>query len=342
MTAPYAILHFLVDGLCAFAMFGTFSVRENWYLNVLLYNFCAFAMQMPMGVVLDTLNRRNGQQKYEPSFGFAVVGVVLTFLGMVTHPVILGIGNALFHLGGGIGTIHEDEAKGWRGRGLGVFVAPGALGLYLGTRLAKGGVLSTLFLLLVIGLVAVCCLGWCCYLMPSQKKMPATMVEANIEKDGLLLLLGCLVVVVIRSYIGMAVGFSWKSTIFAGTVAVLAVVFGKVAGGFAAAGVGIRRTVVVSLLLAAVCFLLSENMLAGVLALFFFNMTMPITLYLLVQKLSGSEGFSFGVLTFGLFMGFLPTYLGMEFLVDDRILGTIGSLVSLLVLLFCVRHYNKG
>ena len=115
MTAPYAILHFLVDGLCAFAMFGTFSVRENWYLNVLLYNFCAFAMQMPLGVVLDTLNRRKCERKYEPSFGFATVGVMLTCLGAVTHPVILGIGNALFHLGGGVGTIHEDEAKGWKG-----------------------------------------------------------------------------------------------------------------------------------------------------------------------------------------------------------------------------------
>lgn len=342
MTAPYAILHFLVDGLCAFAMFGTFSVRENWYLNVLLYNFCAFALQMPMGVVLDTLNRRKCERKYEPSFGFAAVGVMLTCLGAVTHPVILGIGNALFHLGGGVGTIHEDEAKGWKGRGLGVFVAPGALGLYLGTLLAKGEVIRMLPVLMVIGLVAVCCLGWCCYLMLSQKKMPATMAQANIEKDGRLLLLGCLVVVILRSYIGMAVGFSWKTTVLAGTIAVLAVVFGKVAGGFAAAWAGIRRTVVVSLLLAAVCYMLSENMLAGILALFLFNMTMPITLYLLVQKLKGLAGFSFGLLTFGLFIGFLPTYLGMELLVDDRVLGAVGSLLSLVILWLCVKRYSKG
>lgn len=342
MTAPYAILHFLVDGLCAFAMFGTFSVRENWYLNVLLYNFCAFALQMPMGVVLDTLSRRKCERKYEPSFGFAAVGVMLTCLGAVTHPVILGIGNALFHLGGGVGTIHEDGAKGWKGRGLGVFVAPGALGLYLGTLLAKGEVIRMLPVLIVIGLVAVCCLGWCCYLMLSQKKMPATMAQANIEKDGLLLLLGCLVVVILRSYIGMAVGFSWKTTVLAGMIAVLAVVFGKVAGGFAAAGEGIRRTVVISLLLAAVCYMLSENMLAGILALFLFNMTMPITLYLLVQKLKGLAGFSFGLLTFGLFIGFLPTYLGMELLVDDRVLGAVGSLLSLVILWLCVKRYHKG
>ena len=342
MTAPYAILHFLVDGLCAFAMFGTFSVRENWYLNVLLYNFCAFAMQMPLGVVVDGLNRRNGQQKYEPSFGFAVVGVLLTFLGVVTHPVVLGLGNALFHLGGGVGTIHEDEAKGWQGRGLGVFVAPGALGLYLGTQLAKGEGISIPVLLIIMGLVAVCCLGWCGQRRRLQKKMPVIADDTVMEKEALFLLLGCLAVVVIRSYIGMAVGFSWKSTLFAGTVAVLAVVLGKVAGGFAAAQVGVRRTVVVSLLLSTVCFLLSRNMVAGVLALFLFNMTMPITLYMLVQKLKGLAGFSFGVLTFGLFLGFLPTYLGRELPVDGGILGATGSLLSLMILLFCVKCYGKG
>lgn len=342
MTALYSILHFLVDSMCAFAMFGTFSVRENWYLNVLLYNFCAFAMQMPMGVVLDALNRRRGLQIYEPSFGFAVVGVLLTFLGAVTHPVILGLGNALFHLGGGVGTIHEDEEKGRRGRGLGVFVAPGALGLYIGTQLAKGAVVGMPSLLIVIGLVAVCCLGWCWRMMHSQKRMPGIVEEATMEKSGLFLLLGCLVVVIMRSYIGMAVGFSWRSTIFAGTIAVLAVVFGKVAGGFAATWVGIRPTVMVSLLLSAVCYMLSENMVAGVLALFLFNMTMPITLYMLVQRFKGLAGFSFGLLTFGLFIGFLPTYLGMELPVDDRVLGAVGSLVSLVILWLCVRSYDKG
>lgn len=339
MTAPYAILHFLVDGLCAFAMFGIFSVRENWYLNVLLYNFCAFALQMPLGVVLDGWNRRKCPGKCEPALGFVVVGVLLTFIGAVTHPVILGLGNALFHLGGGVGTIQEDEAKGWRGRGLGVFVAPGALGLYLGTLLAKEEGIPMSALLISIGLLGVGCLGWCYRRMNTQKKIAA---EISPEKGVLSLLLGCVAVVILRSYIGMAVGFSWKSTILAGTVAVLAVVLGKVAGGFAAAGIGIRRTVVLSLLLSALCFLFSENMVAGVLALFLFNMTMPITLYMLVQRLKGLTGFAFGLLTFGLFLGFLPTYLGLELPVDDRVLGAVGSLLSLVILWLCVRCYDKG
>ena len=50
--------------------------------------------------------------------------------------------------------------------------------------------------------------------------------------------------------------------------------------------------------------------LPGVLALFLFNITMPITLFALAQTMSGCKGFSFGLLTFALFLGYLPSYLG--------------------------------
>lgn len=365
MTALYSILHFLVDGVCAFSMFGYFAIQENWYVNILLYNFCAFAMQMPLGVVLDGLNGRRKQQKYECSFVFAVLGVALTLIGAFMHPVVLGLGNALFHLGGGVGVIHEDEANGWRGRGLGVFVAPGALGLYIGTQLVKNSITSGWAVLIPVGVFMFCCL--LCGMQVLRRRDMAQRQEANAggqakkcrkaenDKDrkqtipehsansSLWLIVGCVSVVILRSYIGMAVGFSWKTTLLAGIIAVLAVVLGKVAGGFAAAGFGASRTVVVSLGLAAVCYLFSGNIFAGVLALFFFNMTMPVTLYMLVQKLKGLPGFSFGLLTFGLFLGFLPVYLDMKLPIDGRLLGCAGSLVSMVILWLCVhKRDNKS
>jgi len=78
--------------------------------------------------------------------------------------------------------------------------------------------------------------------------------------------------------------------------------------------------------------------------IFFFNMTMPITLYLLVCKWKTMPGFSFGLLTFGLFLGFLPVYLGLNFQISGRIIGILGSVVSLLLLfVFCVpKVQQKG
>ena len=49
MTAVYALVHMAVDLSCAFLVFAYVSGGERWYLWLLIYNFCAFALQMPIG-----------------------------------------------------------------------------------------------------------------------------------------------------------------------------------------------------------------------------------------------------------------------------------------------------
>ena len=339
MTAIYSVLHMFVDGVCAFAMFGTFLKQEQGYFYVLVYNFCAFALQMPFGAVLDLMYVKSGKQF---SFAASCVGVVLTLVGAVTHPVVLGVGNALFHIGGGVGTIHEDERKSWRGRGLGVFVAPGALGLYLGMQLAKNGA-ETQWLYGAGAFMIVACVGTACVLWRRGENLIVSEYSkaadnskggrVQTEATGVISLAFCLfLAVVLRSYIGMAVTFPWKTTTFAAVLSTLAIVFGKAAGGFSAARFGGLKTAAICLPAAAVLYLFSGCMPAGAAALFLFNMTMPITLYLLICKLPQYPGFSFGLLTFGLFLGFLPEYYGLRTLRDGGVLGCAGSLIMLLIL----------
>ena len=140
--------------------------------------------------------------------------------------------------------------------------------------------------------------------------------------------------VVARSYIGMAVTFPWKTGAAAGCLAVLALVFGKVAGGFGAARFGVRKATVVSLSLAALCYLFSFIMPVGLAAVFLFNMTMPITLYWMVYNMPRMPGFAFGCLTFALFLGFLPGYFGLLPQTGGTVLGFAGCILSLLLLLF--------
>ena len=127
-TLLYALAHFAVDFGCAFAMFSACSTGP---LGFLLYNFCAFAMQMPMGILADLLgkNRR-----------FALLGTILVALicclpsfGLVGC-ILLGLGNGLFHIGGGLDVLN---LSGRRAAPLGVFVSPGAYGIYLGTILGN-------------------------------------------------------------------------------------------------------------------------------------------------------------------------------------------------------------
>lgn len=353
MTAMYSILHMFVDGVCAFAMFGTFLEQEQGYFYVLVYNLCAFALQMPLGAALDFMHVKSG--KYY-SFYAAGIGVVLTLIGAVTHPVILGTGNALFHVGGGVGTICEDRRKSWRGRGLGVFVAPGALGLYLGMLLAKNGA-GAGWLCGAGVFMAIVCVGMACGLWHSGKQGVADALAANrgdadakgdaekgingVFSGGGISMAVCLfLVVVLRSYIGMTVTFPWKTTVSTAILSTLAIVFGKAAGGFLAAQFGYLKTAAVSLSVAAIFYLFSGFMPAGAAALFLFNMTMPVTLYLLIRKLPHFPGFSFGLLTFGLFLGFLPEYYGLRIGQNSNIIGCVGSVISLLILAAAVFREN--
>lgn len=340
MTILYAILHLLVDGICAMAMFGKFIPREDGYFYILWYNFCAFALQMPFGVILDALNAKKEGQKMNLAFLTVVIGVFCTIAGAFTHPVVLGTGNALFHVGGGVGTILEDHAKDKNGAYLGIFVAPGALGLYLGTLIVQ--TLGWKLWLFGAGISMLVLLGAGSlrlqegFSRADGEKLPKredwTYGLPQSDKEKFKLAVCCFLVVILRSYIGMAVSFSWKTGIWAGMLSVLALVGGKIMGGFLAAWKGAFRTMAFSLILAAFCYLLSSAMPMGLAALFFFNMTMPITLYWMVCGFPKMPGFAFGFLTFALFLGFLPSYFGLQPILGGNVIGCIGSALSLLLL----------
>lgn len=368
MTALYSVWHLLVDGMCAIAMFGKFIPNEDGYFSILIYNFCAFALQMPFGVLLDALNARDEKRKFDFGFHTAAIGVICTVVGAFTNPVILGIGNALFHIGGGVGTIHDSvgtEKSKISNRlivRLGIFVAPGAIGLYLGTLLANAGMPDGKILWTGLGMLLCVILSWFA-LRRGRKPVtdeeyvvaetvtyekdvvtePATyekdaVVDLNASSDSAIsenrygIAAICLIVVILRSYIGMSVGFSWKTGIAAGLLAVLALACGKTAGGFLAARYGLYRTAAVSLMLAAVCYLFSSVMPVGLAALFLFNMTMPITLYWVICAFPRMPGFAFGILTFALFLGFLPKYMGIEIAIVGNVIGCMGSILSLLLI----------
>lgn len=346
----YSICHMLVDGLCAFAMFGIHIPTQHGYWNILLYNLCAFAMQMPLGAVLDWQLERSTPKagtSDTPAVDWcrrmAMLGIVLVGLGVFMNPVLLGMGNALFHVGGGVRTILLDRKRQYRGAGLGIFVAPGAFGLMIGQMVAANWLPSVKAMISAPSVGAVWILVSfmlvLCRSVPGQEWISAANITSgnrNMEGEkswkNILLILCCFLVVILRSYVGMNGQYGWKTTQFLQIVAVLAVVLGKICGGLLAARVGIGKTVCTSLILAMICFLGCQSVLPGIGALFFFNMTMPITLYLLARRFLQMPGFFFGLLTFALFLGFLPVYFGWNIGMPTSVMGCVGSGISLLLL----------
>lgn len=326
LLALYSAAHFWVDLSCAFLVFRTMSDAPDLALCLLLYNFCAFALQMPFGLLADRLDR-NG---VVASAGCLTVALAYLLPAALPAAVTAGIGNALFHLGGGIDTLNVSEKKAaW----LGAFVSPGAVGLYLGTLWGKGSSLTFWLAPAVLLLLAAGILFLCRYTFGSFRSDNAPLeLSGNLKP-----LFPLFLVVVLRSYMGMNQSFDWKSTGSWALVLTLALALGKTAGGFLMDKTSPRSASALSLGLAAVLYLTSALPLPGTLAVFLFNMTMPITLWAAARVTPGAKGFAFGLLTFGLFLGFLPSWLGWPSLLTGPWSYALCALISLLLLFPALR-----
>lgn len=317
----YSLTHFWVDLSCAFLVFRTLSGEADFALCLLLYNFCAFALQMPLGLLADRLNR-NGAAA---AAGCGLIALAYLVPAPLPAAVTAGVGNALFHLGGGIDVLNRSRSSAWA---LGVFVSPGALGLFIGTAWGRGT--SPALWLGPAGLLA---LGGA--ILWLYRRRFGSLRSGNAPLDiaapaEYTPLLPLFLVVVLRSYMGMNQVFAWKAEW--ALALTLALVLGKSAGGFALDRLGARRASAWSLGLAAGLYLFSALPLPGILAVFLFNMTMPVTLWAAARLMPGVKGFAFGLMTFALFLGYLPSFMGWPNLLTGPASCAAIALASLLLL----------
>ena len=299
----YTICHFLVDWACIFLMTGTLRqvvpTREGWLWLILTYNTCAFALQLPLGILEDRIGR---------GWRFAALGAVLVVMGFLCAPVpflacvAAGVGNALFHLGGGREVL---LLSGARAGPSGVFVASGAVGVWLGVFCARAGAVSSMIPIAVMLCAA--------FLLDRMGRRGADASRIWPGKTSAIPLLGAgllTLTIVLRSWVGTQMAFPWKVGMW-GLAVVLAVAAGKALGGLLGDRFGWGRAGLFTLLLAAVCFLPSFRFAGfGLVAALLFNTTMAITLAALARTF-GSEhcGMAFGLTTFALFLGLIPDLL---------------------------------
>lgn len=292
-------VHFLVDLACAALFFGWLGKATDWWLSMVLYNACAFALQLPLGLVADCLDRNIPFA----AAGCALVAMSFLFTGSpLLSALISGVGNGMFHVGGGIEVLNGSD----KAAPLGVFVSPGAVGLYLGTVWASDfarfpWALSLLMLLAGAGL-----------LLTGRRSpsVPNAPLSLTLPSGGGLPLLCLFLVVVLRSFMSSG-AFAAGISGLPGLVPVLCLALGKAAGGFLGDRLGLRKAAALSLGLTAALLLLPRGY-ATLAALFLFNMTMPLTLLKAARLLSGAKGGAFGLLTCALFLGMIPRFMGLS------------------------------
>jgi len=327
-VSRYALAHCFVDLSCAFLLFRILPDSPQRLLCFLLYNFCAFALQMPLGLLIDRLDRNAVVAALGCVLVAAAYGLALSPLAAA---VVCGMGNSLFHLGGGVDVLHLSRKNS---APLGIFVSTGALGLWIGTQLGKGGTFSPF--------APLCALVFCALLLTSSqwyyhknwRSENTPLAFPTPSRSLIFCALSLLAVVILRSYVGFTLSFPWKGTLPLWAIQlVLAPVLGKALGGLLADRLGLLRVSVYSLLLCAGLFLFPHVPAAGVPGLLLFNMTMPLTLWAMARLFPDAPGFSFGLLTFGLFLGFLPTCLGWPPLFRSGPGFALAALLSLALLL---------
>ena len=354
-----SLTHFTVDLVCAWLILNQIPGTSLWYLKILIYNFLAFAGQLPVGILLDGIHVR---------IPASVLGCFLCLLclapGFSSFALVVtaGLGNALFHTGSGAGILHRYQNSF---RASGIFVSTGALGIFLGgvLPLSPGGRLPAgILLVLLAGYgLRLCFHGTAVRTADSagsgpdpsiaefsQAGYPSAGRTDSSPTDRLISLLCplCLFLVAgLRSFEGMIFSFSWNTGIWQAFLLCGAVFLGKCLGGFTAGHLGSLKASVFSLGPAAVLLAFPDIPVLSLAGVLLFNMTMPVTLTELSLRLPGRPGTAFGLLTFALYLGFLPVYAGTAKWMQTSAAYVVLTVVSLILLtsgLLLPHLYWKG
>ena len=355
------VIHFLVDLSCIYFLSGVLIPmamnHDEWLRWAVFYNFMAFAMAAPIGFLADRLIRRH-RLLLSGAGCLLISGGYFLFRTPYAALVFVGLGNAMFHVGAGMEVL-RDARKSYAPPG--IFIASGALGVFLGSSWGTAYIpLWDLFqiIMAVCGLVLSV---WDLVLLKaadgqasmssfsepdiSMSAAPQDNLPRDIKKVRLAVLCisSLFLVVVIRSYYGSILSYDWKTGFRMGLIFTLCIAAGKALGGVAADHLGIHSAIWISLGLGAASALFSfQNAVIGCISILLFNMTMPLTLSLLVKEMPRYPGFAFGFLMLALFLGTLPVTPGGFHAFKSPAGLSILCLVSLVLLLAVLRVRKAG
>jgi hypothetical protein len=285
LLAIFTALHFLVDGICA-AVMAAYAVKEPSLAPIVyyfcLYNGIAFGTQWLTGWLLD---KKVNWIRYAFLFVLVTLGTgTQSLLGIKAQTLLLGIGNSVFHVAAGSLVLRRYSTY----KELGIFVSSGAVGLALGLNCIVGPY-PFLFACAVLSAVVTYHM-WRTeagvFVCPDAGNRNEPDASLNLlTGTGIVLLLGC---IVLRGFGGGNAGSPY--------VMLFPCVFaaGKALGGIVCDKAGYRKTILLIFLLSFAALQLS-GLVAAVLLILAFNMTMPLTLRLVHWCNPRYPGMMFGL-----------------------------------------------
>ena len=308
-----SVLHLLVDGLCVCCLYLIASSFSAMHLVgiFLTYNILAFLTQPLTGLWADCMKRRHWMLLASVlllTVAVLATSIVVSFrlstVGMMVVPILLGMGNSLFHVWGGK---QVAVTTGNDMRALGAFVSTGAFGLALGIVFFSWPLLYTV-------LLTICVLSTAYVHLDLKAGISAiNSQEAECRFSKLFIWMSLLVlmlVVMLRSFVGETFSGEMSRTGSMVLLIGLLSMLGKMAGGWLAHHLGIVRMLALVIVLVLVCLVFrSQEMVIALVGLFAVNCTMPVTLYLANVVLPKREGLAFGLLAAALIPGYILAFI---------------------------------
>lgn len=263
----------------------------------LIYNFIAFALQVPIGYLAD-------QSKISNTY-FAIFGTIAVALG-VAFPyfawvklIMCALGNAFFHIGGGIDSLINANGRYARS---GIFISFGAIGVTIGTLTGKHNLLPAWFLITILIICAALQLMYC--KADNRSKVARFNLKPAIINRADIVIYICMISIIIRALVGSYTPITWRTSYILTLLPTLCVFVGKFSGGLLADKFGAKNVTVISLVIAApLLAFYNSNIILCCIGLLLFNITTSITLCIIVSKLPNNPGLGFGLTTLALFIG---------------------------------------
>jgi hypothetical protein len=332
IISVYSASHALVDAASVAALFAIAASGryepQDVFLFVVLYNVLAFATQPVFGLLADAIKA--------PAYS-AVLGMALVAAATVLVPfpalaaVTAGLGNAIFHVGGGLASLKLAPGKAALP---GIYVAPGALGLTIGIMIGKSGGFTAWPFLVLLGVFAILILR-----VPRPAvSAPRALPERLKWFEAVIVLL--LFSISVRGMVGLSLVLPWKSDPVLLIALTSAVVLGKALGGILGDRFGWTAVAVSGLAVSApLLAFLPQVPAAAILGTLLFNLSMPITLVCLADMLPGKGGFAFGLTALALLLGAGPTFTALRGTLGQPVFIFAASLLSIAALYVALRLY---
>jgi len=233
LATCWGLIHGAND-LAAGYMLANFSLtnaKEDGLVMLMIYAILGFGGQLPLALWIDR------QKSFKSFVIFSLILLLISIACFSFSPVVAiimtGIAGAGIHVCGGAICLQVNKGKSGI---LGIFTAPGVLGLTLGGLVGN----ITLWPLLFAGCFVLILCAWV-----AKLGFPSYRVQAGIEKGKLDLhdwiMLGILLIMCCRSFIFDILNFVANDHQYGALILGLSAFAGKLAGGFLADKFGWKR-----------------------------------------------------------------------------------------------------